>query len=155
MIQIEIVSQQNLLQPDLEQMTHSVQQVFESHGRNSGELSVILLDNEAIHQANRQHLKHDYPTDVITFDLSDPEDPDHSIDGEILISAEYAQEMAGNAGWPAEHELLLYLVHGALHLCGFDDLTDEDRVVMRQQERLAFQLLQLPEPPIIDSACFE
>lgn len=65
------------------------------------------------------------------------------IEGEIIASAEMACQMATEYAWEANSELLLYVVHGVLHLCGYDDLTPEDQTVMRQREREILGVLGL------------
>ena len=57
------------------------------------------------------------------------------IAGELVISVETGLREAATHGWSLEAELLLYAIHGFLHLCGYDDLSDEDRPAMRQRER--------------------
>jgi probable rRNA maturation factor len=74
------------------------------------EVEVSLLDNEAMAKLNEEFLQHDGPTDVITFDH-----------GEILIGVEVAEENAENFGTSLNDELALYIVHGLLHLNGWED----------------------------------
>lgn len=116
----------------------------------SAVLSITVVDNAAIHEINREHLQHDYPTDVISFQL-DWSCPDASADeraqlfsgrsegasveGEIIVSAEYASEMAAECGWSVQNELTLYAIHGMLHICGYDDLTVNEKDIMRSRER--------------------
>jgi len=118
-------------------------------------ISVALVDNQAIHRLNRQHLNHDYETDVLSF-LFDSEPNETStaavptnprgtgrrIDGEIVISAEMALKSAPRFGWTAAEELSLYLIHGLLHLCGYDDGTDSERRLMQKRERAILNLLE-------------
>ena len=117
-------------------------------------ISVALVDNRTIHRLNRKHLNHDFETDVLSFlfdseseAIAAPKKP-HSlrgknlrIDGEIVISAEMAVQSAPRFGLSASDELALYLVHGLLHLCGYDDLTDVERRLMRKRERAILKLL--------------
>lgn len=113
----------------------------------SAVLSVTIVDNATIHQLNRQHLGHDYPTDVISFQLSwrsprhddAPRTPANrsegaEIEGEIIVSAEYGREMAVRCGWKLQNELTLYAIHGMLHICGYDDLTPAEKGIMRSRE---------------------
>lgn len=127
----------------------------------SAVLSVTVVDNATIHRLNREHLQHDYPTDVISFPLSwsspDSETPSvkpdsrsqgASIEGEIVVSAEYAAEMAPRCGWTTQDELTLYAVHGMLHICGYDDLSESEKSIMRSRERAVFEGLgQMPQYP--------
>ncbi|MEX2187140.1 MAG: rRNA maturation RNase YbeY [Pirellulales bacterium] len=98
----------------------------------AGTVSVVVVDDPTIHDLNRRHLDHDYPTDVLSFAI---EQADAYVEGDIVASADTAARMAPRYGWTAEDELLLYVVHGALHLVGFDDLEPAKLKKMRAAER--------------------
>jgi len=103
-----------------------------------GAVTVVLVTDDEIHRINREFLEHDWPTDVISFAYHEAADATSSellLDGELVISVETAGREAGKHGWSLDDELLLYFTHGFLHLCGYDDLTDEERPRMRQKER--------------------
>mgnify|MGYP000135595826 CR=1 FL=1 len=95
---------------------------------------VVLLDDRAVAALHRRFFGERGPTDVITFR-----------DGEICVSAETAAREARARGIPPLHELLLYVVHGALHLKGHDDATAAARARMRAAERRALRRLGLPD----------
>lgn len=96
-----------------------------------GEVSVVFLGPRAMARANRQFLGHEGPTDVITFEH-----------GEILVCPEIAREQARARRLPVGEELLRYIVHGWLHLCGYDDARAPDRRRMHvAQERLVTELM--------------
>ena len=69
-----------------------------------------------------------------------------TIDGEVIVSSEYAAKLAPEFGWEPLEELTLYIVHGLLHLCGYDDLTEAALPVMRQREREVLALIGLQQP---------
>ncbi|MEO8268612.1 MAG: rRNA maturation RNase YbeY [Aureliella sp.] len=94
--------------------------------------SIAIVDDETIRRLNAERLGHDWPTDVISFVL---EELDDSVEGEVIASAETATHMCSAAGWSAVDELLLYIVHGLLHVAGMDDIDCEDRRAMRLMER--------------------
>lgn len=98
---------------------------------DSIEVSVAIVDDATIHELNRQYLDHDYPTDVLSFTLADD---GSSLIGEIVVSVDTAAACAVDAGWSTNDELLLYLVHGALHLAGYHDKQPHDAREMRRQE---------------------
>ena len=105
-----------------------------THKIDDAEISVAVVGDDRIHEINRQFLDHDYETDVITFDLgAHPETG--GLQGEIVVSAETAVQMAREVGNEPGIELVLYVVHGSLHLAGFDDHSDDDREAMRGAER--------------------
>ena len=103
-------------------------------------LSVAVLDDTRMQTVNRESLGHDYPTDVLAFPMA----TEPVLMGEILLSADTARREAERRGHPAYHELLLYAVHGALHLLGFDDHDPAGRRRMRRAERAALAALGVP-----------
>jgi probable rRNA maturation factor len=116
---------------DAERLESAVRLAFADSDYTWVELSVAVVDDELIHELNRQFLDHDYPTDVLSFALED--DPPR-LEGEIVVSLDTAERCASEAGWSADDELLLYVAHGALHLAGYGDKTPEDAAEMRAAE---------------------
>ena len=100
-------------------------------------VSVVVVDDAEIRRINRDALGHDYATDVVTFDLGDADDD--LLDGEIVISDEFAESAAAEAGHAPDVELLFYVCHGLLHLAGHDDDTPAKRrrMLARQKTYLA------------------
>jgi len=95
---------------------------------------VALVDDREIARIHERFLDVRGATDVITFR-----------DGEIVVSGETARREAETRGHPPLHELLLYVVHGCLHLLGHDDRTRRDAARMRAAERRALRKLGLPD----------
>jgi probable rRNA maturation factor len=132
MIQIQFACECDRVIVDESQARRAVESILHDAGVQRGSVSVAIVDDPTIHELNRKYLEHDYPTDVLSFLL---EREDDLLEGEVVVSADTAQRTALRLGWPAEHELLLYIVHGTLHLAGYDDLDPESKACMRQQER--------------------
>jgi probable rRNA maturation factor len=109
-----------------------VRQVLEAERAGPAEISLAIVDDPTIHELNRRYLDHDWPTDVLSFDLSDEGGP---LSGEIVVSADTAAAGAERFGWSLDEELLLCVVHGALHLAGYDDRSKKKRRAMRERER--------------------
>ena len=187
--EIDVSNRQSALAFDENRVQAAVLRALAIEQVASAVLSISIVDNSAIHKINRDHLQHDYPTDVISFQLdfvsagdlqcddeveNDDEDlldEDHleddagidadsvdvtecvlltegraaggAIEGEIIASAEMAVSMATDGEWSAEAELILYIVHGLLHICGYDDLTPEEKCIMRARERAILSELGL------------
>lgn len=135
--EIDLRNDQAFLVVDPSAVRHAVAVALHAEQIPSAVISITIVDNPTIHRLNREYLQHDYPTDVISFAL----ETNPTIEGEIIASGEMACQMAIECGWDASNELLLYVVHGLLHLCGYDDLTPEDQAVMRQREREILGLL--------------
>lgn len=107
-------------------------------------LSVYVTDNQQIRIINREYLKHDYATDVISFWLGrEPVSPARKrVLGEIVVSAEMARQTGKSLGILFREELARYLVHGVLHLLGYDDKKPQDQKKMHQrQEELLRSIL--------------
>ncbi|UCC96011.1 MAG: rRNA maturation RNase YbeY, partial [Candidatus Omnitrophota bacterium] len=99
----------------------------------SKKISFVLCDNTLIQNLNKRFLKKNEPTDVIAFPLKYAFDPDHL--GEVVVSVEEAALVAGSRRDDWERELLLYCIHGVLHLLGYDDRTNRQRTIMRKKEQ--------------------
>jgi len=201
--EIDISNRQQVLSVDCDALQAALERTLELEHVASAVLSVSIVDNAAIHVLNRDHLAHDYPTDVISFQLdfhesgdglpdeldddddvsiadagedvevdeveeeeeiesfateSDASDIDEKsslvsaqelrasgafLEGEIIASAEMANTVAADGRWSAQAELTLYVVHGLLHICGYDDLTPEEQHIMRSRERAILKSLGL------------
>jgi probable rRNA maturation factor len=131
-ITVEVSDTQSHLPVDPSELERVVRGALAAEGVHCGSISVAVVDDATIRVINRRHLDHDCPTDVISFVLSDPDDPELS--GELVVSAEMAAATAKEAGVSPRDELALYVVHGLLHLCGHDDTTDVARRAMRRRE---------------------
>ena len=107
------------------------------HGGRAGlAVELILVDDPTLTELHGRFLDDPTPTDVITFDLGeDGEGPA----GELYVSVDCADRVSGARGVSLERELCLYIVHGALHLCGFDDHEPEERSAMRAAEAAVMQ----------------
>jgi probable rRNA maturation factor len=103
----------------------------------SGELSVVFVDDTMIGQIHDDFMDDPSPTDVITF----PANAEMESAGEIIVSVDHARSRAIELGEPFSRELSLYLVHGWLHLAGYDDRYDTDRAAMRNAEQKALAIL--------------
>jgi probable rRNA maturation factor len=129
---VEVSDTQAHLQVDPESLAGLARRVLRGEEVESASISIALVDDATIHALNRRHLGHDWPTDVITFRLSEPGEPVPV--GELVISAEMASTTARASGFDPGAELALYLVHGLLHLCGYDDRSAEDVAAIRRRE---------------------
>ena len=103
-----------------------------SAGPAGGRIEMTLLDDGAIAPIHEKYRGETGPTDVLSFDLRDA--PSDAPEGDVLVNAEQAVREAVRRGWPPDRELLLYAVHGALHLIGHDDEEPEAAERMRAQQ---------------------
>jgi rRNA maturation RNase YbeY len=105
--------------------------LFKKEGKKLAELRYIFVSDERLLEINREFLRHDFYTDIITFPLSVPRQP---IVGEIYISVDRVKENARDFGNTIKKELHRVILHGALHLCGYGDKTPREEKKMRQME---------------------
>lgn len=108
-------------------------QIIGDAGFRTGSISVAVIGDAEMHELNRKYLDHDYPTDVLSF-LLESDSASGRIEGEVIASQETAATAATSFGWSAENELVLYVIHGLLHLTGMDDATPMDRKAMTAAE---------------------
>ncbi len=110
----------------------------------SAKLSIAFVDNEEIKRLNERFLGSNEVTDVIAFPLNNKED---ILSGEIVISVETAVEVANRKRSNVEGEIILYLVHGILHLLGYNDNNKKNAKIMHEKESeiLAFLGYNVPE----------
>ncbi|MEM7310207.1 MAG: rRNA maturation RNase YbeY [Planctomycetota bacterium] len=124
-----------------EDVSRAVDEALEEGGRPGVLLGVVFVDAARLTQMHADYLDDPSETDVITFDLGEE---GGGPAGELYVSVDRARELAERRGVPVERELALYVVHGALHLCGFDDHEDDGRAAMRRAERAVLERLGYP-----------
>ena len=97
--------------------------ILTDYGYRDGSISIAIVDDPTIHRLNIEYLQHDYATDVLSFTLnSDPNR--HWLEGEVIVSYDTAKKMSQVYQWTPWAELVLYIIHGTLHLVGMEDHTD-------------------------------
>ena len=104
--------------------------VAESEIRRVGDISIIFCSDNYILEVNQKYLQHDYFTDIITFDYCEGD----RLSGDLFISIDTVMENAKEYGTEFTDELNRVMVHGILHLIGYDDSTEEEIAVMRKKE---------------------
>ena len=109
-----------------------LKQVCSDYGRAVKYINVVFVNDEALLEMNRKHLAHDYYTDILSFNYA--EDPGVEIEGELYISLDRVADNARILGIAAGEELKRVAIHGALHLCGLNDETGEEKHTMQQAE---------------------
>lgn len=113
--------------------------VAESEIRRIGDISIIFCSDNYILDINRRYLGHDYFTDIITFDYCEGD----RLSGDLFISVDSVQENSVEYGTEFKDELNRVIVHGILHLIGYDDHAEEDVKVMRSKEDYYLSLREI------------
>lgn len=129
---VEIANRQRSLPIPRSLLRRLVRDVLTAENVSSAEIELAFVDDPTIHQVNRDHLRHDYPTDVITFPYSEPDEV--PLRGEIVISADHAISQGARFDQAPDRELLLYVIHGLLHLVGYDDHEPADKRAMHKRQ---------------------
>jgi len=116
-----------------------VRKVLGSEGIRRGEVGVVFHDARASRAMNRRYLRHDAVTDVISFPL---EHAGTALEGEIYVNLDRAREQAREYGVSFPQEVARLVIHGALHLAGYDDRTRRERAHMAEREDFFLKNMQ-------------
>ncbi|MFO7952626.1 MAG: rRNA maturation RNase YbeY [Bacillota bacterium] len=121
-------------------LAETVDHVLKEYDLSGGEVSLVLTGDQDLHNLNKEFRGIDAPTDVLSFCYLDPgeEYPEAGVEfpvGDVYISLERALEQAKQAGDTLEQELLWLVIHGVLHLLGYDHDTEENGGEMRSREQ--------------------
>jgi probable rRNA maturation factor len=104
--------------------------VLDNENREAGDITIVFTSDKYLLSINRKFLKHNYYTDVITFDYSSG----RIVGGDILVSVERVRENSGKYNVAFPDELDRVILHGLLHLIGYDDSNELNRAMMRSKE---------------------
>jgi len=105
--------------------------LFKKEGIKLEKIHYIFCSDDYLLEINRQHLQHDYYTDIITFGLSAPGQP---VNAEVYISIDRVRDNAHQFNTHLKEEIHRVIFHGALHLCGYKDKKAKDQELMRKME---------------------
>ena len=136
MNEIEIINQTNE-QIDIDDLRNVIDKAFERENVTNAFMNVIIVNNETIHQINKEYRGIDRPTDVISFALEDDKtfiNTDFRVLGDIYISIDKVYEQAKLYGHSIRRELSFLTVHGILHLLGYDHMVKDDEIIMFKKQ---------------------
>ncbi|KAB2916565.1 MAG: rRNA maturation RNase YbeY [Bacteroidetes bacterium] len=106
-----------------------IQQTVASESKKTGDINIIFCSDEYLLEVNKQYLDHDYYTDIITFNYNTDK-----INGDLFISLDRIVDNANQNNVPRETELLRVIIHGVLHLVGYNDKTAKEEKEIRAKE---------------------
>lgn len=121
---------------EIRKVKNWISTIINSHQKKRGDINYIFCSNPYILQINKEYLNHDYFTDIITFNNNEG----NKISGDIFISIDTVRDNAEEYKVVFEIELRRVMIHGILHLIGFDDKHDDQKIVMRQKEDEALNI---------------
>ena len=107
-----------------------ISNVIKSENKKEGEINYIFCDDDYLLEINKEHLQHDYYTDIISFDYT----VGNEINGDLFISVDRVKENAQEFNVSFDDELKRVIVHGVLHYCGYKDKSEVDELLMRSKE---------------------
>ena len=113
-----------------DQISVWLENIILKEGKKLGKIQYIFCDDEYLLQVNKEHLQHDYYTDVITFDYVKGK----KISGDIFVSLQRIEDNAASLSTNKDEELRRVLAHGVLHLCGYKDKLDSEQLLMTEKE---------------------
>lgn len=116
-----------------------INKIINRYNFETGDINYIFCSNQYILKVNNEYLNHNYYTDIITFNYND----NNIINSDIFISIETVIENATYYNTTFQNELSRVIIHGILHLIGFDDTSEEEQSIMTQKEDEALSLLTL------------
>ncbi len=134
-MQVSIYNQQQDLNFSTDNLPRLVQEVLALEGESCDEVAINFVDTETICRLHQDFFQDPSPTDCISFPLDDIETPGYRMLGEIFVCPETALQYAQANNVDPRQELTLYVVHGLLHLLGYDDIEKKDRLAMRKAEK--------------------
>ncbi|MCM1290480.1 MAG: rRNA maturation RNase YbeY [Prevotella sp.] len=128
----------NVEMPNVDRQTVGdwLSEVASSHGFDFGTVNYRFCDDDEILESNRQFVGHDYFTDIITFDYT----RNGRVNGDVLISLDTVTSNSQLMKVTFDQELMRVIAHGVLHLCGINDKSPEERIVMENAENKALEL---------------
>ena len=132
-MKLEIINLQKLYPVDTKSIKKIARGVLKFE-KQDAELNIVFTDNKRIKEINKTFLGHNYATDVITFAYDEASINNDKALGEIIISVEMAKKLAQKHDCAVEGEIALYLVHGLLHLFGYNDKQRKEAKKMHQRE---------------------
>ncbi len=138
-----------------EALCSAVCRVLRGEGRDHAAVTVVLVDDPYIRQLNHKYRQLDRATDVLSFNLDD-DGPGQEALGDVYISVDRARDQADRYHVSLDDELHRLVVHGCLHLLGYDHHNTSDRKVMREKERVysaAADASGIPEGHVGEKCC--
>ena len=145
--EVSISNRQKRVSIDAGKIRRAAKKTLSGLGFQGYELSIVIVDDREITQLNRQYFHRNRPTNVISFPMAaeDPVSLHSKILGDVVISAETAKRQAEEAGGKAKDEILFLLIHGILHLAGYDhEGAADERKKMEAKEKELFSFLMRP-----------
>jgi probable rRNA maturation factor len=134
-VQINVKNRQSVYSLPPLLVKRVVKSVIENEGQDCDEVSIFFVSTQAISKLHKQFFDDSSPTDCISFPIDISESLGYRVLGDVFVCPETAVKYVEEHGGNIEREMILYTIHGLLHLMGYDDIDVEDRKAMRRAEK--------------------
>lgn len=138
-VAVTVQNLQKTLSLNVNSVENTIRNILKFCRVSKAELAFVFVSRQKIAALNKQFLGRAYATDVLAFDLRD--NRKEKLRGDIIISTDAVIKQSGQFGQPLSRELALYMIHGILHLLGYDDHSPKDIAKMRAEEQRVLKLL--------------
>ena len=138
---IQVAQEQSLVPIDCQSVETLVMEFTQFHGVDFDEASIHFVDTPTICKLHQDFFDDPSTTDCISFPMDDSDEDGYRVLGDVFVCPETALDYVKTHSGDVYHEVTLYTVHGLLHLLGFDDIDDEDRQEMRNEEARFLQFV--------------
>ena len=135
-MKIDIETTLPVLDVSRENLYNTVRHILQGEGQNNAAVTIVLVDDPYIRKLNHKYRQLNRATDVLSFNLNDELESNSEELGDVYISVDRAREQAYRYRISMENELHRLLIHGCLHLLGYDHQNSQDRKEMRDKEQL-------------------
>lgn len=115
-----------------------IKEAISAENRAFGEINVILCSDEYLLEMNKEYLKHDYYTDIITFNYNE----EKVVSGDLFISLDRVKDNAIKNEVSLETEVYRVVIHGIMHLCGYNDKTKTEQIKIRERENFYLKKME-------------
>jgi len=134
-MRISVINLQKKIPIKESRIRRIVKQILLLQNRSEAELSLVFVNDSAIKKLNKTYLKKNHTTDVLSFDFKEKNQSKRLLNAEIIISLETALRNSNVFDVLLWDEIVLYLIHGILHLCGYDDRAVKDKQRMDKRQK--------------------
>ena len=138
-MKIDIETTLPVLDVSRENLYNTVRHILQGEGQNNAAVTIVLVDDPYIRKLNHKYRQLNRATDVLSFNLNDELESNREELGDVYISVDRAREQAYRYRISMENELHRLLIHGCLHLLGYDHKNSRDRKEMRDKEQFYFR----------------
>jgi probable rRNA maturation factor len=141
-MKIFIYNNQKTFRISKNHLKKQIKEILKHEKVGCDELSLHLVDEKTISNLHDEYFNDPKPTDCISFPIDPPNSPGYCILGEVFVCSDIAEKYAESHNINPYDELTLYVIHGLLHLIGYDDISEKEKIIMRKKEKSCMDLIK-------------